>query len=185
MNNIPRCHHLIKPRIRNLHRKDWGISLIETMIAVIVVAIALLGVIKLMSTNQRSLTESMANLQAQASAEELVQNIRFMQWDANSPQTGQMLLVGGAFIPRVDCAGNCPNVGARTGIEHWSQHVDVDRSRQAYGDFNRRVRVRFVELDAANQFVVSVMPTHRKEVTVWAVGRNSSATITSVFYNLP
>lgn len=166
-------------------QKQSGVTLIETMIAVIVVAVSLLGVIKLMSTNQRSLTESMASLQAQASAEELLQNIRQMKWDENSPNIGRMLLVGGPSIPSVVCAGPCPAVSARTGIEHWSKHKDDDESRPPYGPFKRRVRVRFLDMDANGQLVVSAVATHRKEVTIWAIGRISSATITSVFYNLP
>lgn len=175
----------LSPWIRWPIQTQAGVTLIETMIAVIVVAVSLLGVLKLMSTNQRSVTESMAGLQAQASAEELLQSIRKMNWDEHSPTTGQMPLAGGAFIPKVKCSGPCPSVSARTGIEHWSQHSDNDNSRPIYGRFRRRVRVRFLDRDANGQFFESAVPTHRKEVTIWAVGRNSSATLTSVFYNLP
>jgi prepilin-type N-terminal cleavage/methylation domain-containing protein len=169
--------------MRPPHRPT-GFTLIEVMLAVVVTSIALLAVMKLMSGTQRSLTTSMASLQAQASAEALIQSIRRMRWDENSPATGQMSLIGNP-LPSATC-GSCPSVADRTAIEHWAKHKDWDKTRPLYGDFRRTVRIRFLDFDVATRrFVPTITPTHRKEVTVWAVGRNSSATITSVFYNLP
>ena len=71
-----------------------GFTLIEAMLAVLVVAICLLGVIKLMSNSQKSLTQSAGSLQAQASAEELLQRIRLMRLDRGSIPGIRMTMAG-------------------------------------------------------------------------------------------
>lgn len=156
-----------------------GFTLVETMLAVLVTSICLLGLLKLLSTSNRTLVQSMGSLQAQASAEDLMQRIRLMRWDEGSVPGLQMNLAGPP-IPKVVS----PPVADRTALEHWSDYADVDASRGIYGTFNRNVRVEFVQF-SGNKLITSTTPSHRKKVTVWAVGRTSSATITSVFYNIP
>ena len=149
------------------------------MLAVIVCGICLLGIVKLMSNSQRSLTQSLGSLQAQASAEELLQQIRLMKWDRGSVPGTRMSM---AAPPSVT-SGSCTDPIA---VEDWNGCPDlVDNSRPAYGPFRRTVRVVFLALDAGGRLVESPTATDRKGVTVTAEGRTFSATITSVFYNLP
>jgi prepilin-type N-terminal cleavage/methylation domain-containing protein len=157
-----------------------GFSLIEVLLAVFVTSICLLGIVKLMSTSQVSMTQSIGSLQAQASAEALMQQIRLMRWDAGMPATGQMPL-GGPPIPRVTCGVCSP---PRLAVEDWSGFTDTDPQ---HGGVNRSVEIRFVDIDPVSGELIPAVspPTHRKQVTITAVGRTSTATITSVFYNLP
>lgn len=163
----------------NTHQK--GLTLVEVLLTVLVTSICLLGIIKLMATSGRSLTESMGNLQTQASAEDLLQEIRLMRWDENMPPTGRMNIT--AFpLPRVECTLCTP----RTALEHWSSYEGWDDSRPEFGRIRRTVTVRFADLDpATGRFFFPDTPTHRKAVFVTAAGRTSTSTISSVFYNLP
>jgi hypothetical protein len=159
-----------------------GISLVEVLMAVVVVSLCVVGLIKLMSTSQVSLTQSIGSLKAQASAEDLLQQIRLMRWDnmMSPTATAPMPLTGP--VPTVTCGICTPRVA----VEHWNNYSDVDTSRAPYGTFQRTVRVRFVDIDPTTSELIPVAgPTHRKQVTVTAVGRTSTATVTSVFYNLP
>jgi hypothetical protein len=155
--------------------------LIEVMLAVFVISICLLGVLKLMSTSQRSLTDSLGSLQAQASGEELLQQIRLMRWDQGSVPGVQMSLTG---VPLPQVTSAFPPT-PRVALEHWSGYTDVDNSRLPFGPFTRSVQVRFVRLNPRNNLVVNHNPQHRKRVTVQVTSRHSTATVTSVFYNLP
>jgi prepilin-type N-terminal cleavage/methylation domain-containing protein len=158
-----------------------GFTLVEVLLAVLVTSICLLGIIKLMATSGRSMTESMGNLQTQASAEDLLQEIRLMRWDDNMPPIGRMDITVSP-LPRVDCIICTP----RTALEHWSFFSGWDDSRPEYGRIRRTVTVQFVDQDpTTGGLVFSPSPTDRKAVIVTAAGRTSTSTISSVFYNLP
>lgn len=160
-------------------RHKNGFTLVEALIAFMVTSICLMGVIKLMSKSQRSLTQSIGSLQAQASAEERLQQIRLMRWDRGSIPGIRMDLTAPPTLTSVSCS-------APVAVEDWNGCPDlVDNSRPAFGPFRHQVRVDFVDLDATGNLVLSAGPTHRKRVTVTAAGRTSTATITSIFYNLP
>ena len=169
-----------------MRRPQYGFSLIEVMLAVAVVAIALLGVIKLMSTTQRGLVKSAASLQAQASAEDLMQKIRQMKWDSKS-QPGVVADLNTAPLPSV--RDNCSGASStKTAVEDWNCYKDIDSSRPEFGIFSRTVKVEFVSFDGSS-FIPTSSATDRKRVTVTATGpafeKVQSATVTAVFYNLP
>jgi type II secretory pathway pseudopilin PulG len=162
-----------------MRRKKNGFTLIEAMIAFMVTSICLMGVIKLMSKSQRSLTQSIGSLQAQASAEELLQQIRLMRWDRGSVPGTRMALTVPPRVTSTSCA-------APVGVEDWNGCPGlIDNSRPAFGPFQLRVRVDFVDFDVAGNLFIPPGASHRKRVTVTAFGRTSTATITSIFYNLP
>lgn len=157
-----------------------GFTLVEALISFLVVSICLMGLVKLMSSSQRSITQSVGSLQAQASAEEILQQIRLMRWDRNStPGVRMDITATPPSLTSVSCT-------TPVAVEDWNGCPGlVDNSRDPYGPFQRQVRVRFLRFDAAGNLVPSATPTDRKEVTVTAAGRTSTATITSIFYNLP
>jgi Tfp pilus assembly protein PilV len=163
-----------------------GISLVEVLMAVVVVSLCVVGLIKLMSTSQVSLTQSIGSLKAQASAEDLLQQIRLMRWDnmMSPTATAPMPLTGP--VPTVTCGICTPPRG------RWNTGITIRTwtpPGPPYGTFQRTVRVRFVDIDPTTSELIPVAgPTHRKRgrgSRVTAVGRTSTATVTSVFYNLP
>lgn len=151
----------------------------EVMLIVTVVAISLLSLLKLMSTSTRALTETMVNLNAQASAEDLLQQIRLMRWDQLSRPGVRVDLT---TTPSAEIVCTTCNIPRQT-IEDWWNYSDTDPARPR---FLRRVRVEFVRL-RGDRLVKSNKRRDRKRVTVWAWDPTgtSSATVTSVFYNLP
>lgn len=173
-----------------MKNRPSGFTLVETMIAVFVVSICLLGVVKLMSGNQTQITTSIGDLQTLASAEELFHRISRMKWDANSPASGGVMLLTGAPAPRIDCAGACPDIANRTAVEHWSGHIDYLDTTRSNFKIKQTVQVNFVRLDMTGKIYVSSTPTDRKAVVVTAYrdtvnGRKSTATVSGIFYNLP
>ncbi len=159
--------------------KNKGVTLIELMLASFVVGIALLSLLRLTSTSQKSLTTGLQSLHAQSSADELLVTIGQTKWDRNKPDGAQMDLIG----PPAP-------VNSRTGgpldcIERYNNYNVMDNSRAPFGPFRRRVRVDFVDMDAGGTLVHVTGPTHRKRVIVTAAGRQSTGTATAIFYNLP
>lgn len=175
-----------------MRRPHNGFTLVEVMVAVAVIAFCLLGIIKLMASSQKGLVQSLGSLQAQASAENLLQQIRQMKWDTKS-QPGQRASLDGTPLPTV--RDNCDNPVEpkenRKSIADWNCYKDTDVSLNT-GDFNRTVRVDFVDL-VGDRIVATNNVTDRKRVTVTArpVTKKGSfrdvqdSTLTAIFYNLP
>lgn len=158
--------------------KNKGVTLIELMLASFVVGIALLSLLRLTSTSQKSLTTGLQSLHAQSSADELLVTIGQTKWDRNKPDGAQMDLTG--TPPQISRTG-----GPRDCIERYFDYRRMDTTRAPFGPFLRKVKIDFVEMDASGNLVAVPGPTNRKRVIVTAAGRESTGTATAIFYNLP
>lgn len=156
-------------RQRRLNRALRGVSMVEMLVAVVVLSLAILPLMKLFMGTVQGAEENWSKTRANWLAQSLMNEMAKTRWDQLGP------------------AGTVPTLGATIGldfpgvyddVDDWVGYTDVVENR-----FTRTVGVDFVSI-VMNEVVSSLLPTDlkRARVTVtWPGG--TDVVLTTIFAN--
>lgn len=150
--------------MRKTRPSEQGLSLVEVMVALLIVTPILIMVIGVFFRNVQGVTESWEETWGTAAGQRLMGNVCRMRWDEQTPFGGTVVVPSPIGIDGAETT----NPATFDDIDDWNGFSAPDPLNNRY---TRSVRVEFVTVNTGTGEVTAVAgPTDYKRITVTVSG---------------